>query len=72
MPIRGDRLRWPPRPGKKSGDALPRIRRPLSNGAQSGDAKQELQQPDKTDVSADREAVHPREAIQSTHNDAEQ
>ena len=72
MPIRGDRLRWPPRPGKKSGDTLPGTRRPVSNGAQSGDAKQELQQPDKTDVSADREAAHPREPIQPTHNDAGQ
>ena len=49
-----------------------RNRRPSSNEAQSADTKQKLQQPDTTEVSADHEAVHPREPIQPTHDDAGQ
>ena len=48
MPIRGDRLRWPPRPGKRSGAALYAARRFASNRERSDNIEQP---PDSTNES---------------------
>jgi hypothetical protein len=44
MPIRGDRLRWPPRPGKRSNAAPSAARRALSGRELPPDVKQQLQE----------------------------
>ena len=74
MPIRGDRLRWPPRPGKRSGAARPsEYAASLVQRSATGDAKQELQQPDKSRASQlIGEAVSPREPSPSHDDDAGQ
>lgn len=70
MPISGNRLRWPLRPGKRLGDAAPSgTRRSSSNGGQPADAIQPLHQPDERDESADQEPTHPRESMQQAQND---
>ncbi len=43
MPIRGDRLRWPPRPGKRTDAAPSNARRAMSGSARSPTVKQELE-----------------------------
>ena len=43
MPIRGDRLRWPPRPGKRSDAAPSTGRRALSDKGLPLNMKQQLQ-----------------------------
>ena len=63
MPIRGDRLRWPPRPGKRSGyTAISGAQRSSSNAAQPADANQPYRQPNERDESADQELPKPRES----------
>lgn len=65
MPIRGDRLRWPPRPGKRSGyAAISGAQRSSSDAAQSADAKQPFPQPNERDESVDQ---GPPQFRQSTH-----
>lgn len=57
MPIRGNRLRWPPRPGKKSGDASPSGKRvSLTDGGKSADANRPVRQLNERDESADKPA----------------
>ncbi len=69
MPIRGDRLRWPPRPGKRSDAALSSARRSTSDTASSAAAKQPLQEPrSNRDESADREIPSPRKSTQQPHD----
>lgn len=72
MPIRGDRLRWPPRPGKKFSDASGpnATRRSLSTDDQP-DTNQPLRQPDERDESSDRQTSRPREVIKQAHDDIE-
>jgi hypothetical protein len=41
MPIRGDRLRWPPRPGKRSDATRSSAGRPMSGSALSPTVKHE-------------------------------
>ena len=41
MPIRGDRLRWPPRPGKRSGASLSTARRPVSHSEVPNNTEQQ-------------------------------
>jgi hypothetical protein len=43
MPIRGDRLRWPPRPGKRSDAAPSNARRAMSGSALSPTVKHDLE-----------------------------
>ncbi len=65
MPIRGDRLRWPPRPGKRSGAAASAARRLASPSELSGDVKQHPLSTDDCGPSANtvaspaRDAAHP-------------
>jgi hypothetical protein len=70
MPIRGDRLRWPPRPGKRLGQAaLSGTRRSLSTEAGSENPNQPLRQPDERDESVDGQASAPRPNMQQAHDD---
>lgn len=81
MPIRGDRLRWPPRPGKRSNGP-----RDASNGRPDGGAasphstgtretnstdegKPAPRQPNERDASADSQAGGPRDVIRQAHDD---
>jgi hypothetical protein len=64
MPIRGDRLRWPPRPGKRSGGA----RATLATDEQ----KPAPQQPNERDESADPAPAAPRPVIKQAHDDLQQ
>lgn len=64
MPIRGDRLRWPPRPGKRSTGA----RETLS----TDEHKPAPRQPNERDESADSQASAPRDVIKQAHDDVTQ
>ncbi len=64
MPIRGDRLRWPPRPGKKSETGT---RRTLST-----DEAQLMRRPDERDESAHHHAHTPGGVIKRAHDDLKQ
>lgn len=57
MPIRGDRLRWPPRPGRKFSSAAPVA------------AQQPLQQPNERDESAESPTSPSRSVIEQAHAD---
>lgn len=61
MPIRGDRLRWPPRPGKRSSAT----RESLS----TDERKPPPRQPNEHDESADSQSSAPRDVIQQAHDD---
>jgi hypothetical protein len=66
MPIRGDRLRWPPRPGKRSN--TPRdagTRQTLATDEQ----KPAPQQPNERDESASSQGSEPRDVIKQAHAD---
>jgi hypothetical protein len=75
MPIRGDRLRWPPRPGKRSN--VPRDGAPgrdsRDNGTRQTNSTDEHQpaprQPNERDESADSQASAPRDVIRQAHDD---
>ena len=74
MPIRGDRLRWPPRPGKRSN--TPRDARPSGTGSigtretsSTDESKPAPRQPNERDESADSQASEPREVIRQAHED---
>ena len=73
MPIKGDRLRWPPRPGKKfaAGAAPSGGRRSLSSDQQSTNTHDPLLQPNHRDKTADQPSNAPREVIEQAHDDAE-
>jgi hypothetical protein len=70
MPIRGDRLRWPPRPGRKSSEATG-TRRSLTTDNHPLKPNQPLQQPDERDQSADQQVSKPRGLIKQAHDDLE-
>jgi hypothetical protein len=61
MPIRGDRLRWPPRPGKRSVGTRARL---ATDGEQPSP-----RQPNEHDESADSQASGPRRIIRQAHDD---
>lgn len=66
MPIRGDRLRWPPRPGKRPNAARDTgMRQTLA----TDEKKPAPQQPNERDESADSAANAPREVIRQAHDD---
>jgi hypothetical protein len=66
MPIRGDRLRWPPRPGKRAGGSRAiGTRETLSTDEQ----KPAPRQPNERDQSADSQASAPRDVIRRAHDD---
>lgn len=66
MPIRGDRLRWPPRPGKRSsGPRDPGTRQTLS----TDERKPAPQLPNERDESAESQASEPRDVIRQAHSD---
>lgn len=71
MPIRGDRLRWPPRPGKRSNVA--RSPAPESRGTRetlsTDEEKPAPRQPNERDASADSQASPPRDVIRRAHDD---
>ena len=73
MPIKGDRWRWPPRPGKKfSAVAAPSGgRRSLSSDQQSTSTHDPLLQPNDRDETAVQPSNAPREVIEQAHDDAE-
>ena len=73
MPIKGDRLRWPPRPGKKfsAGAAPSGGRRSLSSDQQSTNTHDPLLQPSDRDKTAAQQSNAPREVIEQAHDDAE-
>jgi hypothetical protein len=62
MPIRGDRLRWPPRPGKRSTTT----RAKLSTDEASQPSPR---QPNERDESADSQSGGPRPIIRRAHDD---
>ena len=66
MPIRGDRLRWPPRPGKKS-SATTGTRR-----ASSTDDPNLMRRRDERDEAAEPHRDEPRSVIRQAHNDIRQ
>ena len=74
MPIRGDRLRWPPRPGKRSnGPRDAGATGPRSEGTRETKATDESQpaprQPNERDASADSQSSEPRDVIRQAHED---
>lgn len=73
MPIRGDRLRWPPRPGKKYSEAAGAngTKRSLATDEKQAGSQPPLRQPNERDESADRQASKPRNVIQQAHDDIE-
>jgi len=72
MPIKGDRLRWPPRPGKKFSAVAPSGgRRSLSNAQQSASTHDPLLQPNERDETVDQPSNAPRDVIKQAHDDAE-
>lgn len=74
MPIRGERLRWPPRPGKRSN--VPRdtgATGPRSAGTRETKSTDETEpaprQPNERDESADSQESGPRDVIRQAHDD---
>ena len=61
MPIRGDRLRWPPRPGKRFNGT----RETLS----TDERKPAPRQPNERDESVDSQSSAPRDVIRQAHED---
>jgi hypothetical protein len=74
MPIRGDRLRWPPRPGKRSNGLREAAG---ANRASTGtretnstdESKPAPRQPNERDESADSQSSAPRDVIRQAHED---
>ena len=74
MPLRGDRLRWPPRPGKKSVDEsnVQGTRRALATDENRNPTNQPMRQPNERDESADEHSSKPRPIIKRAHDDLAQ
>ena len=68
MPIRGDRLRWPPRPGKKSSEGAGTRRTQSTTPDDTG----LMQRPDERDESAEHHVGAPRDVIKQAHDDLEE
>lgn len=73
MPLRGDRLRWPPRPGKKSTASAEQsgTRRSLLTDEHPAQPDQPMRQPNERDESADQHSTPPRDVIKQAHEDLE-
>jgi hypothetical protein len=72
MPIRGDRLRWPPRPGKRSDAAPSNSRRAMLGSARSPTVKQELEAAKSNREDAlGGETSSPREPVQNEGEDGD-
>ena len=72
MPIRGDRLRWPPRPGRRSDAASSNARRAMSCSARSPSVKQELDAAKSNhEDPLGAETSSPREPVQSEAEDGD-
>jgi hypothetical protein len=74
MPIRGDRLRWPPRPGKRSNVARSsadsgRGETQTRQTRSTDEQKPAPRQPNERDESADSQASEPRDVIKRAHDD---
>ena len=73
MPIRGDRLRWPPRPGKRSNVARSSAAESRSSGTRqtlsTDESKPAPRQPNERDESADSQASAPRDVMRRAHDD---
>lgn len=70
MPIRGDRLRWPPRPGKKHAAATT-VSRQSSSAEQQGEPQRSLAQPNERDESAPEQPSPPRRVIKQALDDVQ-
>lgn len=70
MPIRGDRLRWPPRPGKKHA-AANAARRPPAGPEQQQDTQRPLAPPHERDESAPEQPSAPRPVIEQAFDDVQ-
>lgn len=73
MPIRGDRLRWPPRPGKKYSETsgTSGVRRSMATDHKQVDDQPPLHQPNERDESSDPQDSAPRAVIRQAHDDIE-
>jgi hypothetical protein len=74
MPIRGDRLRWPPRPGKRANTPRnPAAADARGTGTRETNATDESQpaprQPNERDASAESQSSKPRDVIRQAHAD---
>lgn len=67
MPIRGDRLRWPPRPGKKSSDPNGTRRARSTNEATARTTRR----PEEPDESAKHQTTGPHGATRQAHSDSD-
>ena len=65
MPIRGDRLRWPPRPGKRANERSAGTRTTLS----TDEHKPTPRQPHERDESPDSQTSEPHDVIKQAHED---
>ena len=70
MPRRGNRLRWPPRPGKKHSAATTARRQP-SGAAQQQDPDRPLAQPNEREESAPAQPSAPRPVIKQALHDVQ-
>lgn len=71
MPIRGDRLRWPPRPGKKSSGGAAHTGTRSRSSSEQQTPQPPLRQPNEQDESADRHSGGPRQVIEQARQDVE-
>ena len=71
MPIRGDRLRWPPRPGKRFAGATATAKRSPSGAEPQKDPHQPLRQPHERDESVAEQPSPPRPVIKQAHDDVQ-
>jgi len=74
MPIRGDRLRWPPRPGKRSNGSreVPGANREPADTREklsTDEVKQAPRQPNERDESSDSQSGAPRDVMRQAHDD---
>lgn len=75
MPIRGDRLRWPPRPGRRLQDAAGAGGNTATRRTLATDEKPlvdaPLKQPHERDESTKETPGRPRDVIRQAHDDIE-
>lgn len=72
MPIRGDRLRWPPRPGKRANskrDAPPGRESGTRRTNATDEEKPAPRQPHERDESPDSQAGAPSDVMRRAHDD---
>lgn len=69
MPIRGDRLRWPPRPGKRTNVTRDARDAGTRETLSTDEDKPAPRQPNERDASADSQESGPRDVIRRAHDD---